>query len=71
MKPYKERELVLCPDMDALGLKVMEKLKEEISKNGFKYDQKFFNPLDFGRKLNLRPRELYKIKDFNDLRFYE
>ncbi len=67
---YKNSEFILCPDVDPIGLEMFERLKPELYKQGFKYNEKYFNPIDFGRKLNLKTRELYSIKDFNDLRFY-
>lgn len=70
LSPYKNNEFILCPDVDPIGLEMFEKLKPELYKQGFEYNEKYFNPIDFARKLGVRGRKLYAIKDFNDLRHY-
>ena len=68
--PYKNSEFIMCPDIDPIGLKVIESLHTEMLKHGFRCNSNYFNPMEFGRKFNLKTRDIYKIKDFNDLRNY-
>ena len=70
LKPYKDKEFILCPDEDSSGIAVIKNLKLELFKHGFKYNTKYFKATDFGRKLGLNEEKLNKIKDLNDLRPY-
>ncbi len=70
LKPYKDREFILCPDEDSSGIAVIKSLKLELFKHGFKYNTKYFSSTDYGRKLGLNEEELSEIKDFNDLKHY-
>lgn len=68
LEPYKERKILLIPDIDNVGVEGFRNLAITLKERGFNVDPKLKSVRNFARYWGANEADLLKIKDLNDLR---